>query len=385
MSRAIFVELLGGIGDVVFILPALDRLRAAAPGMVWDVFTFPPGSELLSGDPRVARVIEATRSWTFAGGYLSSDRARGQPVGAGAARRTGGEPSGAPLHVTVCQRHSHPPFWYELAQLLSETHYDLVVSDTRHSGIHDLIESSDVGRAVTQLWAGARPDEPIPGVFVRRLVEEGLVGDVNGATGPSIFLGSREREQARDIWRQLGIAPESAIVLNPNAGLGIKRWSHAAFVELGRALRREGFEIVCLAGDESGPAASPAKDIVDARLLSRLPLHLTAACLEPSACFVSGDSGLAHVAGAVGTPVVAIYGPTWARRYGVAGQSANLQSPFDCAELRPTNFTLQPCWAADCCVVPGKRSCCDDLSVESVLRAVLHVARFAPSEGRRHA
>src|SRR5262249_46207204 len=159
-------------------------------------------------------------------------------------------------------------------------------------------------------------------------------------------------------------APERAIVLNPNAGLGIKRWSHNAFVELGDALRNHGFEVVYLAGDEGNCAASPASADSSARLLPRMPLRLTSACFDPAACFVSSDSGLAHVASAVGVPVVAIYGPTWAGRYGASRPAENLQSPFECPERRPMNFTLQACWAADRCVVPGKRSCCDDVAVD---------------------
>jgi hypothetical protein len=87
----------------------------------------------------------------------------------------------------------------------------------------------------------------------------------------------------------------------------------------------------------------------------------------------------------VGVPVVAMYGPTWAGRYGVAGPSTNLQSPFACPELRPMNFTLQVCWGVDRCVIPGKRTCCDDVAVESVLRAVLDVARLKPRKERRRA
>src|SRR5437867_4391438 len=136
MSRALLVELLGGIGDLIFTLPALDRLRATHPTLDWDVFTFPPGSELLVGDPRVANVIEASRPSTQA----KSDSPKESP----------------------------PRFWTQLAELLSGQRYDLVVSDTRHSGIHRLIESSGVPRAITQLWTGATADEPIPRLFVRR-------------------------------------------------------------------------------------------------------------------------------------------------------------------------------------------------------------------------
>lgn len=101
------------------------------------------------------------------------------------------------------------------------------------------------------------------------------------------------------------------------------------------------------------------------------------------ALFVSGDSGLAHVASAVRTAVLGPCGPTRAGRYGLAVPYRNLQSPFVCPELNPMNFTLQRCWAAECCIVPGKATCCADLAPARGLaaRELLGPARLAA--GRR--
>ena len=99
VQRILFVELLGGIGDLIFILPALDALHAAYPTASLDVFTFAPGGELLVGDPRVHEVLFARRD---------------------------------------TDQEAEALYLADLRATLSTVAYDLVISDTRHSHIHEL-------------------------------------------------------------------------------------------------------------------------------------------------------------------------------------------------------------------------------------------------------
>ena len=60
LREILFVELLGGIGDLVMALPAIHALALSHPQARVSVFTFRPGIELLIGDPHVARLFPAT-------------------------------------------------------------------------------------------------------------------------------------------------------------------------------------------------------------------------------------------------------------------------------------------------------------------------------------
>jgi ADP-heptose:LPS heptosyltransferase len=356
MTSAIFVELLGGIGDLIFALPALDALTRSHPGMRWDVLTFAPGGELLIGDPRVHEVFFARRTVT--------------PPGANDDRHAQG----------------HPPCWHDLANLLATHRYDLAVNDTRHSGIHALIEASGVPRVATQLWSRAGLEEPIAELFLRRLREDGLIEATTTSSRPRIWLAEGERRAAAATWAARGVAPDRAVVLNPHAGMAIKRWPADRFIAVGTALAQVGWELIVLDGEEPDDAAAIARGIPGARVLPRLTLRETAACLARVALVVSGDSGIAHLASAVGRPVVAIYGPTWSGRYGVARPSRNLQSPFDCPDLNPLNFTLQRCWYTGQCIFPGKQTCCADVRPETVIvaaRALLREQETAESGRER--
>jgi lipopolysaccharide heptosyltransferase I len=108
-------------------------------------------------------------------------------------------------------------------------------------------------------------------------------------------------------------------VLNPGAGWPNKQWPAARFGALAAALRdRAGLRSLVLWGpgeealagevvDASGGAAvrSPATGILDLFAIAKA-----------ARVMVSGDTGPLHVATAVGTPVVGLFGPTYADRNG---------------------------------------------------------------------
>ena len=345
-QRILFVELLGGIGDLLFTLPALAAVGTAYPKAWIDVLSFAPGAELLVGNPRIHQVFFARR-------------------GSG------------PENQPACRN--------DLRAVLARTHYDLIISDTRHSGIHDLIDQSGATCTVTRLWTGATSDESIPSLFLRRLREEEIIPATQTAGPSQIFLSRSERQFAEDVWRQLDLVPARTIALNPHAGVAVKRWPIAHFVCFGKELVNAGWQVAVMAADAPALANEIAQSISSARVLEKLPLRQTAAWLEKLALLASGDSGIAHLASTLGTPVVAIYGPTGAGRYGVNGTALNLQSPFPCSELNLLNFTTQRCWFSGQCIHSGKSTCCEDVTPESALaaaRSLLEATHCKPPAGK---
>lgn len=59
--KILFVELLGGIGDVLIALPAIESLSCSHPGAEITVLTLPPGGELLETNPRITQVLYADK------------------------------------------------------------------------------------------------------------------------------------------------------------------------------------------------------------------------------------------------------------------------------------------------------------------------------------
>jgi heptosyltransferase-1 len=111
-----------------------------------------------------------------------------------------------------------------------------------------------------------------------------------------------------------------AILINPGAGWGAKRWPAERYAAVAVDLVAQGFRIVV----NVGPGEEPLADAI---------VHATAGAATPLSCSVSqliavtrritlaiaGDTGPLHLACALGRPVVGIYGPTDPSRNGPFG------------------------------------------------------------------
>lgn len=144
----------------------------------------------------------------------------------------------------------------------------------------------------------------------QRLLE--LAGIPAGPSCPRIHLSAEERAHGEIDARAAGPPPEK-----PRVGLLLstrepaKDWPAASFGALAAALAREGMVplVFQTAGDEARVdevrAAAPSAVVVPPLDLRRF-LGVLATCRA----FVSGDTGPAHMADALGVPRVTIFGPT---------------------------------------------------------------------------
>src|SRR5919112_5242769 len=61
VREILFVELLGGLGDVLIALQAIQALARSYPQARLTVLTFQPGGELLKGDPLIHEVVQVPK------------------------------------------------------------------------------------------------------------------------------------------------------------------------------------------------------------------------------------------------------------------------------------------------------------------------------------
>ena len=129
-----------------------------------------------------------------------------------------------------------------------------------------------------------------------------------------------------------GVKPRDRLVaLNPGAGHPTKRWPLDHFARLAERLHEEaGVRVLLLWGPEEEGMARAIGARMTSRPLLAPPTTLPelSALLRRSTLMVAGDTGPLHLAAALGTPCVGLYGPTRAERNGPYGAHCrSLQSP----------------------------------------------------------
>ena len=116
------------------------------------------------------------------------------------------------------------------------------------------------------------------------------------------------------------------MTLAPGAVGPSKRWTSAGYAALSRRLLAEGFAVWVLGGPDEKPLAAEIVGDSAARDLTGGDLRDAILALASASAAVSNDSGLLHVAAALGTPSIGIFGPT---------------SPWHWAPLNPLAATIE--------------------------------------------
>ncbi|NWF29104.1 glycosyltransferase family 9 protein [Streptomyces sp. PKU-EA00015] len=238
--------------------------------------------------------------------------------------------------------------------------HDLVLAGPRRlaaaaaaTGLVDrLLPTTATGRDVPAelAWSGPEPDVavdlhgngPPSHLLLQRLGPRRLLAYAHPGTPRIAGPVWREDEHERDRWCRLlawyGIAADpgevwippapvpspapGAVVIHPGADAGARRWPPERFAAVAGELHRSGQDVVVTAGAGEGPLAhrvACAAGLPPGAVLGGgddVPFERLAALVGQARCVVVGDTGLAHLATALGTPSVVLFGPVAPRLWG---------------------------------------------------------------------
>jgi heptosyltransferase-2 len=180
---------------------------------------------------------------------------------------------------------------------------------------------------------------------------------------PELKVPTQQVEAWRD---RRGLANDARpiVTLSPGAVGAGKAWPVRHYAELARALTRDGASAWVLGGPNESPLAKQIAEAGGNRVRDLTSGDLRNAILAMAAAdiAVTNDSGLMHVSAAIGTPTVAIFGPT---------------SPWHWKPLNPIAAILEPMGDDDARAraridgndaVHHRRT--DDVAIETVLASV---------------
>lgn len=149
-----------------------------------------------------------------------------------------------------------------------------------------------------------------------------------------------------------------------------KRWPIAQFRALAELLLREGYQICVMGGRPEQPLAAELASLAPGRitdLCGRTSAGEAADLMAGAAVAVCNDSGLLHVAAAVGTPVLGIYGPTSPEKYPpLSSRSMVVWERTPCS----------PCYRPRCPY--GNHACMTAVSPEQVMEKISRLRMLKP-------
>ncbi|MGD9487504.1 MAG: glycosyltransferase family 9 protein [Calditrichaceae bacterium] len=150
--------------------------------------------------------------------------------------------------------------------------------------------------------------KPIP---LRYLDVGKLAGIENDFQGLEIFWKNAVEEKIDRILKERGVKSDY-IVFAPGAGFFTKQWPIEYFKDLTRLFLEKREENIIILGGKNEIGKFDSLEISGKviNLTGKLSLLESAAVLSRARAVVSNDSGLMHMASAVKTPVVAIFGST---------------------------------------------------------------------------
>ena len=322
-SPKILVVRYSALGDVVLATSVLDPLLRALPGARIEWVTDPLYAPLLRGLPQIAAVHGLDREGPQAAIALR-DRLR---------RR---------FDVAI--------------DLQNKVRSALI---TRAAAPRRLtFRRRTPGRALLALLGS---DRPLARAHATQLYAEALAP--LGVSGPGplrIHLSRSAQALAGDA---LGRSRKPLVAIAPGARWNTKRWPPERFAAVAEALAADGASIALAGGPGDRDAFAAMCAYMRAPVaadLSPLPIDALAASLARAQLLIACDSGPVHLAAAVGTPVLALFGPTSTVRWGPPPPSRALSLGLACSPC--SNHGSEYC-------PEGHHRCLADLGADTVTAA----------------
>ena len=211
---------------------------------------------------------------------------------------------------------------------------------------------------------------PVPNLLMHAVDRYLLLAAALGAspTSPPIFRFRRREtdlQAVRHLLQREGLSGDHPwLAMNVSARWPTKRWPAGHFARAADSLTRAGLGPVVFIGGSSEQADSALvrslMETTSVDITGQTEVGLLPTLLQQAAALVTNDSGPMHIAAAVGTPVVALFGPTDPVRTGPYGGNHTVLTH---------DVACRPCLSRRChyCV---PMACLSGVAPEQVVRAV---------------
>jgi heptosyltransferase-2 len=276
-DRALIVQT-AFVGDVVLTTPLFDAVRDLHRGVEVDVLVRPGPDALFADDPRIAETLVYDK--------------RGTDRGVRA--------------------------FFNLAARIRGKRYDVAYVPHRSLRSGLLVRLARVPVRVGYVQSANR------GLMTRTVERDMSLHEVDrilalaGVSSPHVYVprlhvGRRASSSARRLWKMHDLDGAKVAVVAPGSVWATKRWTPEGYGELVRRLEKRGVRCLLVGTREEAPLCRVVSHLGQSDspvLAGETDVAGAAAVIAQADVAVTNDSALCHIAVAVGTPVVAVFGPT---------------------------------------------------------------------------
>ena len=379
----ILIVKLGAVGDVVHTLPSLRSLRKAFPDAFIAWVVEEKSKDVIIGNPDLDEVIVFERKKIQRGFKSLKDigssirdisdflkRLRGHSFDIAIDFQTLFK-SGLITYLSGAPKRIGFDKWRELNRLFTNKRVKSVKEHVVDKYL-DLVEATGVSidptpvKIVYSSEDAAYIDDFLAKVGLAKKHENPPAPQSPPVKGgevfniPSPLVGEGQGEGGKKRW----------VALNPGASWPSKLWGGDRYAAVCDKLADAGIPVVIIWGPGEEGLVDGILESVKVRpiVAPKTSIKQLACLLESAGLYVGGDTGPLHMAVAMGTQVVGIYGPSDPKRNGPYGEGHRvLQADIECAS----------CWNRVC----SKMECMERVSVDDVAKAV--ITKIHTTEARK--
>ena len=178
-----------------------------------------------------------------------------------------------------------------------------------------------------------------------------------------------DRHAARQILATHSISPKEHLIgVNLGTTWRTKRWSLENFAKVITQVQKRFDARILLTGSTAeiplGEALAQLTEVETINLIGQTTLMQLGALIESCDLYLTCDSGPMHIAAAVGTPTVALFGPTNPIRHGPYGENHEvIEKPVEC----------RPCYKQKCMRKAQPHLCMTEIDSNEVVAQILKV------------
>lgn len=325
-QRILIIDLLY-LGDLIFATPFIKELRRNFPQARIDMIVNSAFLEIMEDNPYLDHVYAYNKKWSLR-------------YSIGFARKIGKNKYDLGLNI-------HGSWRTALLMRIINPEYNVGFNGESRGVFLDLKLEQEDNKNMVHVYLD----------FLREIglnVEDSL---------PRLMVSNEEKNNIDRRLIEWGVAEEEKLIaLNTGGTWPTKRWKIEGFAELADILNRQYGKVIFVGSKGDLDRVEKIKALMETDPViatGKTTLKELAALLERCQLVISNDSGPVHVAAAVGTPTITIFGPSDDRKYRPLGEEHYIvENGIEC----------RPCGKHECPL--GHHKCMQDIEAEDILSII---------------